>query len=184
MAMSRLHRLEKMDILDKPNRIDSRTFKTTLNDIPSSPRVVLKLKNLSVGYDKELCNITHDIISGSKIGIIGKNGTGKSTLLKTINGMIEPLSGKIIQGSNVSVGYFDQTLKMIDDNNTANYLKLFREISRDDVKICSINVNAVCKHIIIINKADSLLNLSGILLNFLIHTEEAVTCCHVQFCKA
>jgi ATP-binding cassette subfamily F protein 3 len=118
LALSRLHRLEKMDIIDKPRRIDSRTIKTSLNDIPASPRVVLKLKNLSVGYNNELCNISLDIISGSKIGIIGKNGTGKSTLLKTINGMIDSLGGKIILGPNVSVGYFDQTLKMIDDNNT------------------------------------------------------------------
>ena len=118
MAMSRLHRLEKMDILDKPRRIDNKSFRVNINNIKEAARKVISLKNLSVGYDKELCNISLDIIKGSKVGIIGKNGTGKSTLLKTIYGLIEPISGKIIYGSNVEVGYFDQTLKMIDDNNT------------------------------------------------------------------
>ena len=118
MALSLLHRLEKMDILDKPTSIDLRSFKASINDITNAPKKVLTLKDLSVGYDKELCNITLDVMRGSKIGVIGKNGTGKSTLLKTINGMLSPLSGEVQFGLHVNVGYFDQTLKMIDDNNT------------------------------------------------------------------
>ena len=118
MALSRLHRLEKMDILDKPKSINVKSFKANINDIENAPKKVLILKDLSVGYDKELCNITLDVMKGSKIGVIGKNGTGKSTLLKTINGMLSPLSGEIQFGLHVKVGYFDQTLKMIDDNNT------------------------------------------------------------------
>lgn len=125
MALSRLHRLEKMDILDKPKSINAKSFKTNINDIENAPKKVLIIKDLSVGYDKELCNITLDVMKGSKIGIIGKNGTGKSTLLKTINGMLSPLSGEIQFGLHVKVGYFDQTLKMIDDNNTI--LTEFRE---------------------------------------------------------
>ena len=118
MALSRLHRLEKMDILDKPSSINNKSFKANLNDIGESPKKVLMIKDLSVGYDKELCNISLDVIKGSKIGVIGKNGTGKSTLLKTINGMLSPLSGEVQYGLHVNIGYFDQTLKMINDNNT------------------------------------------------------------------
>ena len=126
LAMSRLHQLEKMDILEKPNEEDTRVFRTNLSEIDLSSKRVIKLKDLSIGYDdKVLATISLDIKRGDKIGVIGANGIGKSTLLKTINGIIEPVGGSLEYGIHVKPGYFDQTLAMINNNNTV--LKEFRQ---------------------------------------------------------
>ena len=130
LAMSRLHQLEKMDILEKPNEEDRRVFKTNLSEIDLSSKKVIRLKDLAIGYDdKVLATISLDIKRGDKIGVIGANGIGKSTLLKTINGIIEPVSGSLEYGIHVKPGYFDQTLAMIDNDNTV--LKEFREYLPD-----------------------------------------------------
>lgn len=118
LAISRLHQLEKMDILEKPNRIDTNTFKTNLKEIIPSVKKVLTTKDLVIGYDKPLATINLEITREDKIGVIGKNGIGKSTLLKTLQGIIEPLSGVLSYGLYVNPGYFDQTLLAIDNKNT------------------------------------------------------------------
>lgn len=118
LAMSRLHQIEKMDIIEKPNKIDMRVFKTNLSQIEPSVKKVLLAQDLVIGYDSPLATINLEIMRGKKIGVIGKNGIGKSTLLKTLNGLIEPLSGNVSYGLKVSPGYFDQTLAMIDSNKT------------------------------------------------------------------
>lgn len=118
LAISRLHQIEKMDIIEKPNKIDMRVFKTNLSEIEPSVKKVLLAEDLVIGYDKPLATINLEIMRGKKIGVIGKNGIGKSTLLKTLNGLIEPLSGNVSYGLKVNPGYFDQTLAMIDSNKT------------------------------------------------------------------
>lgn len=118
LAMSRLHQIEKMDIIEKPNKIDMRVFKTNLSEIEPSVKKVLLAEDLVIGYNAPLATINLEIMRGKKIGVIGKNGIGKSTLLKTLNGLIEPLSGNVSYGLRVSPGYFDQTLAMIDSNKT------------------------------------------------------------------
>lgn len=118
MAMSKLHIIEKMDILDKPRRINEKTFKMNLNKMEPSGKTVLTCKNLEVGYDKALAHLNFEILQGEKVGVIGANGTGKSTLLKTIQGILKPLSGTITYGYHVKIGYFDQNLKMLDDQHT------------------------------------------------------------------
>lgn len=118
LAMSRLHQLEKMDIIEKPNKIDTNTFRTNLSEIVPSVKQVLKANDLVIGYDKPLATVNLDIKRGKKIGVIGKNGIGKSTLLKTLHGLIEPLDGELSYGLKVNPGYFDQTLIAQDSNNT------------------------------------------------------------------
>ena len=111
MALSRLKKIEQMDIIDKPNKIDTKTFQVNLSNIPDSSKIVLKADKVSFGYDNILGTISLEIKKGTKIGIIGANGTGKSTLLKTLNGELTPLSGTITNGLHVKCGYFDQNLK-------------------------------------------------------------------------
>lgn len=118
MALSKLRQIEKMDLIEKPNEIDKRTFRTNLETMEPSVKKVMKLNKVVIGYDKPLATIDLEILRGKKIGVIGGNGIGKSTLLKTINGLITPLDGSIEYGIRVKPGYFDQNLAMQDSNNT------------------------------------------------------------------
>ena len=118
MALSKLKQIERMDIIERPKETDLRTFRTNLNEIKPSGKVVMNIKDLTIGYNKELATINLEVIRGKKIGIIGENGIGKSTLLKTIYGLIKPIKGEIEWGINLKIGYFDQNLAMQDSNNT------------------------------------------------------------------
>ena len=118
MAMSKLKQIEKMVKIDKPNKSNTKTFKINLKAEENSYRDVLKVKNLSIGYDKELCKLSFNLERQDKLGIIGENGIGKSTLIKTLVGLIPPLSGKYIYGDRVSIGYFSQNFENLDNNNT------------------------------------------------------------------
>lgn len=118
MAMSKLKQIERMVKIDKPQKENSRTFKTNFSPNQESYRDVLKVKNLSIGYDKELSKVTFNVERKDKLGIIGENGIGKSTLLKTIMGFISPLGGKYTFGDKVNIGYFSQQLDNIDSNKT------------------------------------------------------------------
>lgn len=118
MAMSKLKQIERMVKIDKPQKENNRTFKTNFSPNQESYRDVLKVKNLSIGYDKELSRVTFNVERKDKLGIIGENGIGKSTLLKTIMGFISPLGGKYTFGDKVNIGYFSQQLDNIDSNKT------------------------------------------------------------------
>ncbi len=118
MALSKLHMIEKMVKLEKPERIDKRVFRTNLDKMEESVKKVLSCRNVEIGYDHPLGHLNLEIFKGQKVGIIGSNGTGKSTLIKTIRGEIEPLRGSITYGERVRVGYFDQNLAMTDSENT------------------------------------------------------------------
>ena len=118
MAMSKLKQIERMVKIDKPQKENNRTFKTNFSPNQESYRDVLKVKNLSIGYDKELSRVTFNVERKDKLGIIGENGIGKSTLLKTIMGFISPLGGKYTFGDKVNIGYFSQQLDNIDPSKT------------------------------------------------------------------
>lgn len=118
MAMSKLKQIERMVKIDKPQKENNRTFKTNFIPNQESYRDVLKVKNLSIGYDKELSRVTFNVERKDKLGIIGENGIGKSTLLKTIMGFISPLGGKYTFGDKVNIGYFSQQLDNIDPSKT------------------------------------------------------------------
>jgi len=110
MALSKLKQIERMVKIDKPDRADNRTFITNFNPLVESYREVLKVKGLEIGYDKVLGNVDFTLEKGERLGIIGENGTGKSTLIKTIMGDISKLGGKYSFGNRVEIGYFDQNV--------------------------------------------------------------------------
>lgn len=139
LAMSRLHQLEKMDILERPNKIEAITFKTNMDNIIMPSRDIFILDNYGVGYDKVLYTLNLYIRRGDKLGIIGANGLGKSTILKTIAGIIPKMSGNITVGNNVNIGYFDQSLAMLDENHTVleEFMKKFPKVSEYEAR-CSL----------------------------------------------
>lgn len=139
MAMSRLHQLEKMDILERPNKIEAITFKTNMDNIVMPSRDIFILDNLGVGYDRVLYKLNLYIRRGDKLGIIGPNGLGKSTILKTLVGLIPSLGGSFTVSHNVSIGYFDQSLAMLDEKHSVleEFMAKFPKVSEYEAR-CSL----------------------------------------------
>lgn len=118
MAMSKLKQIERMVKIEAPNKYDLTTFKTNFIIKKQSGKDVLFAKDLEIGYDKTLQKISLNVYRGQKIGIIGENGIGKSTLLKTLVGIIPKISGEFEFGHNVQIGYFDQQMALLDSEKT------------------------------------------------------------------
>lgn len=111
MAMSKLKQIERINLIDKPRKENTKTFNANTKDILKPGKKVLSVKEISFGYDKVLGKLSLEVERGKKIGIIGANGIGKSTLLKTLCSIIKPIEGKVTYGYNVKYGYFDQNLE-------------------------------------------------------------------------
>lgn len=118
MALSKLKQIEHMTIVEEPSKYDLRTFHTNF-DIPvESGNLVVSVKDLQIGYDKPLAKVNFELYKGQKLGIIGENGKGKSTLLKTLMGNIPKISGEFEFGYHVRKEYFDQQMSSLDMNST------------------------------------------------------------------
>lgn len=124
MAMSKLKQIERMEKIKKPEKANTKTFNLLNMEFKESAKLLLEVKNLKIGYDKELNTVSFELYKGSRLGIIGENGIGKSTLLKTLMGIIKPLDGGYSIGNNVTIGYFDQQLDTLNKDNT-----IFEEFS-------------------------------------------------------
>lgn len=118
MAQSKLKSLERMEIIDAPEAYDNRTFRATLEPRATSAKEVLTVNALECGYTRPLCHATFNVYRGEKIGIIGGNGLGKSTLLKTLVGALPALSGGYRFGAMCEIGYFDQQMAQITGSET------------------------------------------------------------------
>ncbi len=118
MAQSKIKYLERMDIIEAPEAYDSKTFMAEFEPDRRSVKDVLTVRDLKIGYDKVLSNVSFDIKRGEHAAIIGGNGLGKSTLLKTIVGAIPSLGGNFIIGGEVKIGYFDQQMAQYVSNST------------------------------------------------------------------
>lgn len=131
MAQSKLKQLEKMDLIEPPENYDNKVFHAQFQPTIRSVNDVLTVRDLAIGYDKELSKVSFDIKRGEHIGIVGGNGLGKSTLLKTLIGMIEPLGGSFIVGGSVKIGYFDQQMAQYTSSDTvlSDFLNEFPSLS-------------------------------------------------------
>ncbi len=110
MAQSKIKYLERMDLIDAPESYDSRTFKAEFEPDKKSVKDVLTVRDLEIGYNKVLSTVNFDLKRGQHVAVIGGNGLGKSTLLKTIVGIIPSLNGSFVIGGEVKIGYFDQQM--------------------------------------------------------------------------
>ena len=118
MALSKLKKIEQMVKIEEPNKYDLTTFHTNFKINTESGKLVLKVKDLEFGYDASLGNLSFEVYKGQKLGIIGANGKGKSTLLKTLMGYIPKISGEYEYGYHVEKEYFDQQMEFVDKNKT------------------------------------------------------------------
>lgn len=123
-AESREKQLEKIDLIEKPEELKNNMTIKLEPDIVSG-NDVLSVENLEKSYNTLLFkNISFEIKRGEHVAIIGDNGTGKTTILKIINGLVDADSGMIKLGTNVHIGYYDQEQHNLTDENT-----LFEEIA-------------------------------------------------------
>ncbi len=114
-AHSKQMALQHMVLVEKPRRFDTKTFRALFEPRIESYNEVLTAKNLRIGYDTELSKVSFTLRRGERLAIIGENGMGKSTLLKTIVGLVKPLGGSFSFGTNVEWGYFDQQKAVVND---------------------------------------------------------------------
>ncbi len=119
MALSKLKKIEQMVTIEEPNQYDLKTFHTNFDVKAESGKLVVSAKELQIGYGNEiLAKVSFSLYKGQKLAIIGENGKGKSTLLKTLMGFIPKLSGNYEYGYHVEKEYFDQQLEFKDVNST------------------------------------------------------------------
>ena len=123
-AESREKMLDKIQILDKPSALNDK-MNIRLKPGIESGNDVLKVTGLSKAFDgnRLFNNISFEIKKGERVALIGNNGTGKTTILKILNGIIPADSGVVELGSNVYIGYYDQEHHVLDPDKT-----LFQEI--------------------------------------------------------
>ncbi|MGN0681936.1 MAG: ABC-F family ATP-binding cassette domain-containing protein [Candidatus Fimisoma sp.] len=147
MANSRQKQLDKMEILDRPAEKIKPEFNFLMARTPS--RFVVQAKDLVIGYDSPLTRpVTFKIERGEKIAVIGTNGLGKTTLLKTILGELQPLSGTIELGDYLSPGYFQQESDR-DSSITAldTFWAEFPSMENREVRLCLARCGLTNDHI-------------------------------------
>lgn len=117
-AQSKIKYLDRTEKLDAPQRSDTKAFSAHFTPRLKGGKTVLEIKDLVIGYNQPLCQVNLTLMAGQKVAIIGGNGCGKSTLMKTLVGDVEKLSGDFLTGHQIEVGYFDQQLAMFQSGKT------------------------------------------------------------------
>lgn len=124
MAMSRQKKLDNMDVIELAQEKPKPEFNFKVARTPS--RYIFQTDNLVIGYDEPLSSpLNLSMERGQKIALIGANGIGKTTLLKSILGLIKPLSGSVELGDYLEIGYFEQ--EMSKDNNNSCLKEIWEE---------------------------------------------------------
>lgn len=116
-AQSKIKYLERMEKLE-PEKADNRTFHAHFTPNVKGGEKVLETDHLAIGYDHVLTEVTMKMRRGERIGIIGPNGTGKSTFVKTLMELIPSLGGSFLFGHQIDIGYFDQQLAQFSSGKT------------------------------------------------------------------
>ncbi|MBO5573976.1 MAG: ABC-F family ATP-binding cassette domain-containing protein [Clostridium sp.] len=138
-AESREKMLAKIQIIDKPSDIDDE-MKFTFEPAITSGNDVLTVTGLGKQFDGEVLfsGISYEVKRGERVAIIGDNGTGKTTMLKIINGLLQPDEGEVRIGAKVHIGYYDQEQQNLDMDNT-----VFEEISDEYPEMNNTQIRSV-----------------------------------------
>lgn len=136
MTRSKLKQIEHMVKIEAPARYDLRSFHANFKPERESVSDVLDVSGLMIGYDKVLSEITFKQKKRQKIGIIGDNGTGKSTFLRTITGQLEKLGGEYRIGAQTDIGYFEQQMAQYSSDKTVldDFWDEFPKLTNNEVR--------------------------------------------------
>lgn len=116
-AQSKIKYLERMDRIEDVSA-PPKSFKAHFHARIKGGKRVLEVKDLSIGYTHELAKVSFEIMQKERIAVIGPNGKGKSTLVKTIMDLVPALGGEKMLGHQIEIGYFDQDLAQFNTGNT------------------------------------------------------------------
>jgi len=147
MAMSRQKKLDNMEIIELAREKPKPEFH--FKEARTSGRLIFEAKNLVIGYDEPLCRPVDLLMErGQKIAIVGANGIGKTTLLRSLIGELPSLSGTAKQGDNLYVGYFEQEIKSIEDETCIEAVwKHFPSMTQFEVRAALAKCGLTTKHI-------------------------------------
>ena len=147
MAMSRQKKLDKMDVIELAKEKPKPEF--NFKEARASGRYIFQTEDLVIGYDKPLSRpLTLSMARGQKIALVGANGIGKTTLLKSIIGEIPPISGKTTLGDYLYPGYFEQEKKYTDNVTCIDEIwKEFPSYTQYEVRSALAKCGLTTKHI-------------------------------------
>ena len=149
MANSRQKQLDKMEILDRPTEKIKPEFSFLMARTPS--RFIVEAKDLVLGYEKEnplTKPVSFTLERGQKVAIVGTNGLGKTTLLKTILGKLPPVSGEVHLGDYLSPGYFEQEAGRDSDVTALDtFWAEFPSMENREVRLCLVKCGLTNEHI-------------------------------------
>jgi len=147
MAMSRQKKLDKMDVIELTREKPKPEFH--FKETRAAGKYIFQTEELVIGYDDPLSSaLTLSMERGEKIALVGANGIGKTTLLKSILGLISPLSGSVTLGDYLSIGYFEQ--EMAPGNTTTCIDEIWKEFpgyTQYEVRSCLAKCGLTTKHI-------------------------------------
>jgi ATP-binding cassette subfamily F protein 3 len=136
-ARSRKKILERMLPVEKPREDMAHIFTGTITPLIPGSKWVFEAEHLKIGYDKHsLLELSLRIRKGQKIGILGVNGSGKTTFLKTVAGFLPAVAGECALGNNITIGYFDQYSAAIQSEKTVveHFSDLFPSLTDKEVR--------------------------------------------------
>lgn len=136
MVQSKLKQIERMKITDRPDRYDLKTFHANFQPETETVKKVLEVKSLEIGYDRALATVTFELFKGQKLGVIGDNGIGKSTFLKTLVKEIPALKGEFEFGLKTQIGYFNQQMAEYSSEKTVfdDFHDMFPKLNETEVR--------------------------------------------------
>ena len=147
MAMSRQKKLDKMDVIELAAEKPKPEF--SFKEGRTTGRIIFETRDLVIGYDEPLSKpLNLSMERGEKVALIGANGIGKTTLLKSIQGLIPPLSGEVEQGDYLEIGYFEQEMSGSGDNSCIEEIwQEFPAFTQYEVRSALARCGLTTKHI-------------------------------------
>lgn len=138
----RVRELEKMRELRRQRREQPAAVKMEVSEAARSGKLIVQAEKVSFKYGQTpiISNLTTTILKGDRVGILGPNGCGKTTLLKILLGELQPLTGSLKMGSNIQIAYFDQLREQLDENRT-----VWENVAGDKD---TVTINGKTRHII------------------------------------
>jgi ATPase subunit of ABC transporter with duplicated ATPase domains len=147
MAMSRQKKLDKMEVIELAKEKPKPEF--NFKEARTSSKLIFETKDLVIGYDEPLSRpLDLKMERGQKIALVGANGIGKTTLLRSILGEIKPISGTVERGENIYIGYFEQEVKSSKNNTCIEEIwSEFPHFNQYEVRAALAKCGLTTKHI-------------------------------------